>query len=164
MTSKRNDKIAAALISRKSLPGALITLGEAVNEIAATLNIPYQAAEMTLYGLCVTGGVRWSPVGGEVVELDEITADDFSNKPALIEADDIRSQLTEWSPQPQRSRRDQVISGLLAEGLNPPRNVDWKSFCDRVRDKCNGWLKPGKPAHGFSDKQIQRVVKELTSK
>jgi hypothetical protein len=61
-------------------------------------------------------------------------------------------------------RREQVIQALIDEGLSPPRNIQWKLFCDRVRNECNGWLVPGKPALGFSDKQIQRVVKELRAK
>jgi hypothetical protein len=149
---------------RKSPLGPLITFHEAANEIATALNIPFEAAIMTLYGLCITGGVRWSFVGGEIVELHEITAKDFSNKPSCIEAEDIRYHLAEWSTQPQRLQRDQVIFELLREGLNPPRSIDWKSFCDLVRNKCKGWLKAGKPAFSFGDKQIQRVVKELRSK
>jgi hypothetical protein len=61
------------------------------------------------------------------------------------------------------SSRDRVIAALLAEGLNPPRNKNWKEFYKLVRDKCNGWV--GKrPAPGFGDRQIQRIVNELRSK
>jgi hypothetical protein len=103
-------------------------------------------------------------VDAKVVELDEITAEEFSNKSLCIGAKDFRSKLVEWSPQPQPLQRDRVVSELLAGGSNPPRNIAWKAFHNRVRNECKGWLKAGKPAHGFSDKQIQRVVKELRSK
>jgi hypothetical protein len=56
-----------------------------------------------------------------------------------------------------------VIEKLLAEGLNPPRNIKWKPFYKKVRDECNGWI-DDRPALGFGDKQIQRVVKELRTK
>jgi hypothetical protein len=41
---------------------------------------------------------------------------------------------------------------------------DWcitKQFCDDVRNACRGWKAKGKPALGFGDKQIQRIVKNL---
>jgi hypothetical protein len=165
VTTNGKDKI-AAIISRlpKTGPRPRIPFHEAASEIAASLNITFEAATMTLYGLCATGNVHWVDDSGEVVEEHELTVANFSSKPAFVVADDVRSCLADWSPQPQRSQRDRVISGLLVEGHNPPRNIKWKPFCDLVRDKCNGWLKAGKPALGFGDKQIQRAVKELRSK
>ena len=56
MNSKLKDKLAASL--HKSPPGPLIPFDEAANEIAASLNIPFEAATMTLQGLCITGVVR----------------------------------------------------------------------------------------------------------
>jgi hypothetical protein len=56
MNSKLKDKLAATL--PKSPPGPLIPFDEAASEIAASLNIPFEAATMTLQGLCITGVVR----------------------------------------------------------------------------------------------------------
>jgi hypothetical protein len=158
-------KVAALIAGLKpSPPGPRITFDKGASEIAEALQIPYAAAEITLYGLCATGDVRWIDVSGAMVEEDELTVANFSGKPALIDIDDVRACLVEWSPDPQPKRRGQVISTLLAEGRNPPRNIKWKPFCDLVRDKCNGWFEPGKPAPSFGDRQIQRAVKDLRTK
>src|SRR5262249_32736823 len=141
-----------------------IPFHEAANAIATSLNISFEAAIMTLCGLCATGNVQWVDDSGEVVEEHELTVPNFNRKPAVVVAARIRSCLADWSPQPQRSQRDRAIPGLLVEGHTPPRSIKWKPFSDLVRDKCNGWLKAGKPALGFGDKQIQRAVKELRSK
>ena len=118
---------------------------------------------MTLYGLCATGNVRCLDDQGEVVDEDECTISHFSKKPKYVIASDVRSFLTDWSPDPLPSKREAVISAMIAEGLNPTRNINWKLFCDRVRNDCNGWI--GKRiAPGFSQKQIQRIVKDLRSK
>jgi hypothetical protein len=166
VTSKEIAEAAAAIAARirPQPPGPRITFDKGANEIADTLKIDYNAAIMTLYGLCATGNVRWVDVSGAIVEEDELTVANFSGKPALIDIDDVRACLVNWSPDPQPKRREQVILTLVAEGLNPPRNIKWKPFCDLVRDKCNGWSKPGKPAFGFGDKQIQRAVKDLRTK
>jgi hypothetical protein len=140
-----------------------LTFSEAATEIANALNIRHEAATMTLYGLCATGNVRWLDDGLDIVDEDECTISSFAGKPALVIASDVRSFLTDWSPDPLPTKRETVISAMLAEGLNPPRNISWKKFCDQVRDKCNGWI--GKrPALGFSQKQIQRIVNDLRSK
>jgi hypothetical protein len=156
--------MAAELNSSAQPQGPRIKFSAAANEIAEALKIHYEAAAMTLYGLCATGYVRWVDVSGEIVEEDELTVANFSNKPAFVVPDDVRSYLANWSPDPQPKMREQVIQALLAEGHNPPRKIKWKPFCDLVRDKCNGWLAPGKPALSFSDKQIQRAVKDLRTK
>jgi hypothetical protein len=136
---------------------------EAATEIADALNIKHEAAMMALYGLCATGNVRWLDDQGEIVDEDECTISNFWNKPKLVVAEDVRSSLTEWSPDPLPSKRETIIRAMIAEGLNPPRTIEWKPFCDRVRNECNGWI--GKrPAHGFGDKTIQRIVKDLRSK
>jgi hypothetical protein len=156
---KSIDALVADL--RPQPTGPRITRHEAASEIAEALKIDHKAAMMTLYGLCATGDVRWFDGSGEIVDEDAVTIAAFGGKPAFVVADDIRACLVEWSPQPQPDRRRQVISDLLAEGLNPPRNIKWKPFCDLVCDKCNGWLSRGKPALGFSEKQIMRIIKEL---
>ena len=64
-------------------------------------------------------------------------------------------------PQPSAdSRRDAVIRKLLEDGKRPPHNIQWKPFCDKTRNGAGGWISKGQPAHGFSDRQIKRVVKE----
>jgi hypothetical protein len=144
-------------------PPEVVSIHTAADEIARALNIPNEAATMLLLGLCATGDVRWVDGSGQIVDEDVVTIAAFRGKPVFVAADDVRHHLVEWSPQPQPTKRQEVIKVLLAEGLNPPRNIAWKSFCDRVREECNGWRKPGKPAWGFSDKQIQRLFKELSA-
>jgi hypothetical protein len=71
------------------------------------------------------------------------------------------SDLAEWLP-PPLNERDARIAKLVRDGANPPRTQPWKDFCNEVRDQCRaGWRAKGKPAWGFSDKQIQRAVKAL---
>jgi hypothetical protein len=156
----------AAIVGRIKTKASRRKLGfvKAATEIAQALNIKHEAAFMMLYGLCATGNVRWVDSGGEVVEEDECTIADFTHKPKLVDADDVRHWLTEWSSVPRSSRREAVIAAMIAEGLIPPRKISWKMFCKQVRDKCNGWLPTGDPALGFSGKQIQRIVKDLRDK
>jgi hypothetical protein len=54
-----------------------------------------------------------------------------------------------------------VILNRLATGEEPGRTVQWATFCDSVRDDCDGWADPKKkiPKWGFGDKTIHRVVK-----
>jgi len=145
-------------------PSSKLTMDEAATEIAQALNIQQEAAAMTLYGLCATGNVRWLDGGGEVIDEDKCTIANFNHKPVLVMADDVRHFLKEWSPAPQPSRREAVIDKMIAEGLIPPRRIKWKMAYKRVRDECNGWLPDGRPAPGFSDKQIQRKFKDLRPK
>ena len=165
-----NSKSSVAAIVRRMKPKAkqpsnLLTFDEAAEEIAQAFNIRDEAASMLLYGLCATGNVRSLDPQGEVIDEDECTIADFNRKPAFIIASDARHWLTEWSEGPQPSRREDVISTLLAEGLNPPRNIKWKEFYKRARDACNARLDAkGRAPFGFSDKQIQRIVKDLRSK
>jgi hypothetical protein len=140
-----------------------LTFSKAAIEIGQALNIDHEAARMTLYGLCATGNVRWVDNQRKLVDEDKCTIADFTGKPNFVSAEDVRDWLTEWSPAPQPSRREAVIDKMIAEGLNPPRNINWKMFYKRVRDECNGWL-GDRPAPGFSDKQIQRIYKDLRSK
>jgi hypothetical protein len=161
-------KALAASISRfkanlRETDDPRLAFSEAATEIAHALKIKSEAAAMTLYGLCATGNIRWVDIQGAIVDEDDCTIADFGAKPALVVAADVRSWLTGWSPDPQPSKRVEVINAMLAEGLVPPRKINWKSFCKRVRDACNGWI-GDKAALGFSDKQIQRLVKELRAK
>src|SRR5262245_25577819 len=94
---------------KKASSSKTLTFSEAADEIGKALNIEYEAAEMTLYGLCATGNVRWIDNQGELVDEDECTIANFHSKPAVVLADDVRSCLTDWSPAPQSSRREAVI-------------------------------------------------------
>ena len=53
-----------------------------------------------------------------------------------------------------------VISKRLAAGEEPGRTVQWNTFCNSVRNDCDGWANPKKtvPERGFGDKSIKRVV------
>jgi len=152
----------------KANVGSVFTFDQATSEIAQALKIKYEAAAMTLYGLCATGNVRWLNEQGTVAEEDKCTIAEFYGQktPAFVVADDVRHWLTQWSPDPLPDQRWDVIRKMLAED-NPPRTISWKEFCDRVRYECNGWIKTGgelKPRPGFSQKQIQRIVKDLRAK
>jgi hypothetical protein len=145
--------------------GEVLGYTDAANEITRSLNIHYDAAVALLCGMCATGRVRWIDDKGDLVDEEECTLAAFAGDrhPFRVAADDVRHCLTRWSHDPLPARREEVIAKLMVE-LNPPRKTKWKPFCDRVRDDCNGWLKPGVPAPGFGDKQIQRIVKDLRSK
>jgi hypothetical protein len=140
-----------------------LSFSNAASEIADALNIKHEAATMMLYGLCATGEVRWWNAEG-LIDEDECTVADFGNKPKRVSADDVRHCLGEWSEGPQRSGRRAVISAMIAEGVVPPDTIEWTTFCKRVRDECNGWRAKGKPAWGFGDKQIRRIVTDLRDK
>jgi hypothetical protein len=152
-------KVAALIAGLKpSPPGPRITFDKGASEIAEALKIPYAAATMTLYGLCAIGDVRWVDISGAMVEEDELTVANFSGKPAIIDADDLRAWLVTCSHAVQLSQKEKVISLLIADG-DTPRKLGWKRFCDRVRDACNG-----RGQRGFSEKQIRRLVNGLGQK
>jgi hypothetical protein len=165
MNSKSAVTAIIGRIKEEKKPSKALTIHMAATEIARALNIRHEAAMMTLYGLCATGSVRWVGDQGEIVDEDECTIGDFWNKPKHVVASDVRSYLTDWSPDPLPSKRETVISAMIAEGLNPPRNINWKEFYKRVREACNARLDAkGRAPFGFGDKQIQRIVKDLRSK
>lgn len=78
----------------------------------------------------------------------------------MVNEDDFRHWLNAEPKPAADNRRDAVIRGLLETGKRPPDNISWKEFCKKVRDLSGGWIKD-KPAHGFSEKQIKRVVKMI---
>jgi len=163
-----NSKNAVAAIVGRMKPKAssrTLPFTKAVTEIAQALNIEDAPASMILYGLCATGNVRWLDSQRELIDEDQCTIADFNHKPRWVDANDVRHFLTEWSPMPQTSSREVVTAAMIAEGHIPPRTVDWKTFCNRVREKCNARLDAkGRPPFGFSDKQIQRIVNDLRAK
>jgi len=163
MNSKSAVTAIIGRIKEEKKVSKTLAIARAATEIARALNIRHEAAMMTLYGLCATGSVRWAGDQGIIVDEDDCTIAEFSSKPKHVVAGDVRSFLTDWSADPLPSKREAAIRAMIAGGLNPPRNINWKTFCDRVRDECNGWL-DDRPALGFGDKQIQRIVKDLRSK
>jgi hypothetical protein len=140
-----------------------IRFAKAVAEISEAFGIRSEAASMTLYGLVATGIVQALDKAGKFINLDTCTITELEGKPEFVSTNELRSWLREWSAAPTVDR-DRVIEKKLRGSQIPGRNIDWKKFCDEVRDGCNGWRAKGRPAWGFSDKQIQRVVNELRSK
>jgi hypothetical protein len=138
-----------------------IRFAKASGEIAEALSCTHEIAQMTLFGLVATGNVRALDAAKHFIDLDECTIAELEGKPAYIAADELRDWLKGCSTAPLPNRRNAVIAQKLDRGEFPGRNVAWKKFCDGVRNECNGWRSKGRPAHGFSDKQIQRAVKEI---
>jgi hypothetical protein len=128
---------------------------EAGIEIAQALAIPDGAAAMLLYGLAATGNVRTLDDELDPIDEDKCTISELGGSIAYVSAEDVRRWLGEWSFVSQPSHREAVIAAML------PRTVPWKQFCNKVRNACGGWTTKGKPASGFGDKEIQRIVKNL---
>jgi hypothetical protein len=140
-----------------------INIAQAVSEIAKALNLPSEIAQVTLFGLIATGTIPASDVKG-LIDIDQCTIADLEGRPAFVEAGRLRNWLRDYSKAPLPNRLDAVIAEKLQAGSVPGRNVDWKPFCDNVRDECNGWIVTGgkrKANKGFGDKTIQRRVKYL---
>jgi hypothetical protein len=55
-----------------------------------------------------------------------------------------------------------AVKQQLNAGALPGKTVQWTTFCVAVRDDCNGWTDRAKgiPKRGYSDKTIQRIVRE----
>jgi hypothetical protein len=139
----------------------------AQDELAQAFTLPSAAAAILLDGLIATGNVRARDRNEEVIDLDECTIADLEGRAELVAANELRDWLREHSTLPQGLQaRNRMIAQKLEEGINPPRNIPWKKFCNDIRDGCGGWVITGGkrvPARGFSDKQIQRAVKDLRS-
>jgi hypothetical protein len=135
----------------------------AVTEVVEAFGISSEAASMMLFGLIATGQVRALDNHQEFIDLDDCTIAELEGKPKFVRADEFRNWLREWSAVPTADR-DRVIADKLRSGEFPGRNTTWKKFCDEVRNKCNGWRAKGKPAWGFGDKQIRRIVSDLMDK
>ena len=144
-------------------PTDLLAFSLAAQEIKEALNIHHEAATMTLDGLCATGNVRSFNNKHELIDAEECTIGDFEGSPAFVAASDVRNYLTEWSPDPQPRHRDAVIAEMFQDGTIRP-NTRWKDIYKLVRDRCNGWIVTGgerKPAPGFGNRQIERIVNRL---
>jgi hypothetical protein len=151
-----------ALIARgpDTSPALMLSWRDAETEIVKALCITRETALMVLYGLCATANLRCFTAQRELIDTDH---GPFEGKIAFVAADDIRHWLLQSRRAPLARQRDIVIAELLASDQLPGDNIEWKVFGDLVRDECNGWRKRGKPAWGFGDKQIKRVVKTLRS-
>jgi hypothetical protein len=55
-----------------------------------------------------------------------------------------------------------AISKRLAANEQPGSTIQWHPFCDLVRKDCDGWADSKRkiPKRGFSDKSIQRIVRQ----
>ena len=171
-SSKPITAIVARLRSKAKQPKKAsyewISFSTGAAEVSQSLAISYETAVMTLYGLCATGNVRSCNKHGKVIDAEECTIEHFEGAvaDASVSAADLRHWLSERSSAPQLSHRKAVIASMLKAGAIPGSNIHWKTFCDDVRDKCNGWLSKAditkhRPGRGFDDKTIQRDVKEL---
>ena len=136
-----------------------LSFGKAVGEVANTLGLPHEVAQATLFGLIAIGDIRAGDVKGNVIDIDDCTIGELGGKPAFVDWGGLRDWLRKHSTVPT-SDRVAVIKEMLRDGDIPGRNVEWKPFYDEVRNRCGGWHK-GRPARGFSDKQIWRDVKAL---
>jgi hypothetical protein len=136
-------------------------------ELTQAFNLSNDVAAMLLDGLIATGNVRALDRDGELIDIDNCPVADLEGKAKSIAANELRDWISAHSTLPQGPQaRDRLIAQKLGEGINPPRNIPWKKFCDDIRDGCGGWIvTDGKrvPTRGFSDKQIQRAVKDLKS-
>jgi hypothetical protein len=126
------------------------------DQIAKVLKIPFDAALITLYGLCVTRGVRFRDDQDKPVE--ECTIDQLENKVRYVCIDDVRDHLRDWSPAPHPDALDTVIRELLTEGKLETES--WKWFYAEVRRRCYVVNKHRR----FSDRTIRRKVEGLRNR
>jgi hypothetical protein len=79
----------------------------------------------------------------------------------MLNKDDFdRWLLRQPQPQSLNRPRDVAIRKRLTAGQRPPHSISWKEFCNVVRDDADGWI-GDKLALGFSQKQIERAVKDI---
>jgi len=166
-------KPSAALMQRLRAPRPPRTkadfewIGESVawGELVRAFNLPSDVASMLLHGLVATGTVHALGKDGELIDFDQCTIADLEGKVRSVSVDELRDWIGEHSALPQGSQgRDRLIEKKLKARIDPPRTIKWKEFNNAIRDECGGWIGNGakrKPAWGFSDKQIQRAVKDL---
>jgi hypothetical protein len=128
-----------------------LTLNEAIRLLAKALIVSDEVAHFTLIGLIATEHIRARDLDPNEVSLAELGRAEFVS----------RNDLAEWLPPPP-NERDAAVLTLLRGGANPPHTGPWKDFYNSVRNQCRGgWRAKGKPGFGFTDKQIQRRVKDL---
>jgi len=137
--------------------------GVAWDELAKAFSLPSEVASMLLHGLVASGTVHALDGDEKLIDLDDCTIADLEGRVKSVSVDELGDWIVGASSRPQRNHRNRVIVGKLQSGDVPGRNVPWKKFCDDVRNLCNGWGAKGRPATGFSNKQIQRAVNDLMS-
>jgi hypothetical protein len=151
------DIVKAYGASKKAAVG--ISWADAETEIAKALGVSRDTAVMVLYGLCATTSLRCFTADRQIIDTDEAPLADFVDKIAFVDADDIRDWLRQSRRAPLTKHRDIVIGKLLASDVLPGKNTEWKVFCDRVRDECNGWRKVGKPAGDLGTSKLSALSK-----
>jgi hypothetical protein len=76
----------------------------------------------------------------------------------------LRHLLASLRPQPAtpsvKLQLSNAIAKRLKAGEKPGHTVPWKTFCRDVCNDCNAWTEDGALKRGFSNKVIQRIVKE----
>jgi hypothetical protein len=140
---------------KRKTSSSWLAFSSACREIKSALYVEDEVAAMILQGLVATGNVHACDDAQQLVDLDECTITEYENRVAFVEVDDLRYWLSRCTRAPQPALIDAEIA------KRRPRRVPWKQFCNEVRDACNGWQRPGKPALGFSTKQIQRRYNSL---
>jgi hypothetical protein len=131
-----------------------ISFAQGFSQVAVGLGLSHEVAEMVLYGLVATGLVAAD------IDIDEATIADLGHKPVRVSADDVRDWLRQHSNVPT-GKLNTVITRLLSEGISPPLNIEWKPYCDLVRNTLGGKRigKAGRPT--ISDRTITRHTKAL---
>ena len=127
---------------------------DAVKQIAKALALPHEVAEALMCGLCATGALR-AASDKHIIDPDEEPMGDVAKLRRVSEAD-----LGEWLRDHCHVAipRDGEIKRMLRAGHVPGKTITWKEFCDRLRDRCGGWLKKGQPKRGFTDRHIRRRI------
>jgi hypothetical protein len=64
------------------------------------------------------------------------------------------------------SALERAVKKRLGMGEDPGKTVPWNRFCDNIRDECGAkaWIgdrKKRKPARGYGDRTIRRIVERL---
>jgi hypothetical protein len=153
----------------------------AADKICERLGLSRGAARKTLQELCASREVRsqkqpYSMVGNEfqgegppvqilpaewrTTEVDLTIDADGCRYLVDVSKEDFEYWLGNQTAIKALSPRDAAILKRLRAGERPPKVVPWKKFCNDIRRDAGG-LTNGRPARGFSDKQIRRTVEKL---
>lgn len=84
----------------------------------------------------------------------------------LARLDEARAETsTTDAVEDKRPALKRAVQGRLSKGERPGLTVSWKLFCNNVRSDCQkAWDTRDKPARGYGDKSIRRVVDGLSDK